>query len=78
MHPFCRCSTAPYVDREAFEKSLKKEGYKNGERFISSYKISDRFLETAYGSKEEILHLYQNDAQFKEDYDAVKWHWIDA
>jgi hypothetical protein len=37
--------------------------------------ISDRFLETAYGkSKEEILHLYQNDAQFKEDYDAVKQH----
>ncbi|MDB7366739.1 hypothetical protein [Enterococcus faecium] len=41
--------------------------------------ISDRFLETAYGkSKEEILHLYQNDAQFKEDYDAVKQHLIDV
>lgn len=26
MHPFCRCSTAPYVDREAFEKSLKERG----------------------------------------------------
>lgn len=24
MHPFCRCSTAPYVDRDAFEKSLKE------------------------------------------------------
>lgn len=41
--------------------------------------ISDRFLETAYGkSKEEILHLYQNDAQFKEDYDAVIQHLIDV
>ena len=26
MHPFCRCSTAPYVDRDAFEKSLKERG----------------------------------------------------
>jgi SPP1 gp7 family putative phage head morphogenesis protein len=26
MHPFCRCSTAPNVDREAFEKSLKERG----------------------------------------------------
>lgn len=26
MHPFCRCSTAPYVDRAAFEKSLKERG----------------------------------------------------
>jgi SPP1 gp7 family putative phage head morphogenesis protein len=26
MHPFCRCSTAPYVDREVFEKSLKERG----------------------------------------------------
>ena len=26
MHPFCRCSTAPYVDRETFEKSLKERG----------------------------------------------------
>lgn len=41
--------------------------------------ISDRFLETAYGkSKEEILHLYQNDAQFKEDYDAVKQHVVEV
>ena len=33
--------------------------------------ISDRFLETAYGkSKEELLYLYQNNAQFKEDYDV--------
>lgn len=41
--------------------------------------ISERFLETAYGkSKEEILHLYQNDAQFKEDYDAVKQHVVEV
>ncbi|GKS56395.1 minor capsid protein [Enterococcus mundtii] len=26
MHPFCRCSTAPYVDRAVFEKSLKERG----------------------------------------------------
>lgn len=26
MHPFCRCSTAPYVDREVFEKPLKERG----------------------------------------------------
>ncbi|HFX3813208.1 TPA: minor capsid protein [Enterococcus faecium] len=26
MHPFCRCSTAPYIDRDAFEKSLKERG----------------------------------------------------
>lgn len=26
MHPFCRCSTAPYVDRDAFDKSLKERG----------------------------------------------------
>ncbi len=26
LHPFCRCSTAPYVDRDAFEKSLKERG----------------------------------------------------
>lgn len=26
IHPFCRCSTAPYVDRDAFEKSLKERG----------------------------------------------------
>lgn len=26
MHPFCRCSTAPYVDRTAFEKMLKERG----------------------------------------------------
>lgn len=41
--------------------------------------ISDRFLEMAYGkSKEEILHLYQNDAQFKEDYDTVEQHMIEV
>ena len=41
--------------------------------------ISHRFLETAYyKSKEELLYLYQNDAQFKEDYDAVKQHLIDV
>lgn len=26
MHANCRCSTAPYVDRDAFEKSLKERG----------------------------------------------------
>lgn len=26
MHPFCRCSTAPYVDDAAFKKSLKARG----------------------------------------------------
>lgn len=26
MHPFCKCSTAPHVDRDSFEKSLKKRG----------------------------------------------------
>ncbi len=26
MHRFCRCSTAPYVDRIAFEKMLKERG----------------------------------------------------
>lgn len=26
IHPNCKCSTAPYVDREAFEKSLKERG----------------------------------------------------
>lgn len=26
MHPFCKCSTAPYVDDTAFEKSLKARG----------------------------------------------------
>lgn len=26
MHPFCRCSTAPYVDDTAFKKSLKTRG----------------------------------------------------
>jgi hypothetical protein len=41
--------------------------------------ISDRFLETAYGkNKEELWHLYQNDAQFKEDYDAVKQHVVET
>ncbi|MGG5323836.1 hypothetical protein IGJ83_001205 [Enterococcus pernyi] len=41
--------------------------------------ISDRFLEAAYGkNKEEILYLYQNDAQFKEDYDAVKKHVVEV
>lgn len=41
--------------------------------------ISDRFLEKAYGkSKEEILLLYQNDTQFKADYDAIQQHVIDV
>lgn len=26
MHPFCKCSTAPHVDRDSYEKSLKKRG----------------------------------------------------
>lgn len=26
MHPNCRCSTAPYVDRDKFEKELKERG----------------------------------------------------
>lgn len=26
MHPFCKCSTAPLVDREEYEKSLKERG----------------------------------------------------
>lgn len=26
MHPFCKCSTAPRVDRDSYEKSLKERG----------------------------------------------------
>lgn len=26
MHPYCKCSTVPYIDREAFEKELKERG----------------------------------------------------
>lgn len=35
--------------------------------------ISNRFLDKAYGkSKEELLYMYQNDRQFRADYEAVK------